>query len=47
MPPIVRLTLVAAVLAALGYIGLYMMAIHFEPEPSEVRKSLPGVRIER
>ena len=47
MQPLVRLLLVAAVLAAIAYVGLYMMAVHFEPPPEEVRKSLPGVRIDR
>ncbi|MGF1651113.1 MAG: hypothetical protein ACFCUN_11760 [Hyphomicrobiaceae bacterium] len=47
MPVFVRFTLVAAILAALGYIGLYVMAVHFEPEQKEVRKSVPSIQIKR
>lgn len=46
MPAIVKFTLIAALLAAVGYVTLYMLAVHFEPEQTEVRKSLP-VRIQR
>ncbi len=47
MSPLIRFVLFAGVLSALAYVGLYMMAVHFEPPQTEVRKSLPGVRIER
>ncbi|MEL6298069.1 MAG: hypothetical protein AAFQ45_05830 [Pseudomonadota bacterium] len=43
---IVRFAIFAIVLSVAGYIGLYVMAKHFEPEPREVTKSLP-VKIDR
>lgn len=46
MPAVFKFTLLAAVLAGIGYVGLYVLAVHFEPEPKEVRKSLP-IRIAR
>lgn len=46
MPAVVKFMLLTAVLAGAGYVGLYVLAVHFEPEPKEVRKSLP-IRIER
>jgi hypothetical protein len=46
MPAIVKFILIAALMAVIGYVSLYMLAVHFEPEQSEVRKSLP-VRIQR
>ena len=47
MPAIVRFTILAGVLAVVGYVGLYVMAVHFEPEQKEVRKSLPSIQIKR
>lgn len=47
MPALFRSFLAAIVLAGAGYAGLYMMAVHFEPEPKEVRKSVPGLKIQR
>ncbi|MEL6871380.1 MAG: hypothetical protein AAFO62_01015 [Pseudomonadota bacterium] len=41
MPVIVRFAIFAVVLSIAGYVGLYVMAKHFEPEPKEVTKSLP------
>lgn len=47
MPAIVKFVVFTAVIALAGYIALYVLAVHFEPEPKEVRKSLPSIKIKR
>lgn len=47
MPAFVKFALFAAVLTAIGYVGMYVLAVHFEPEQKEVRKSLPSIKIQR
>lgn len=47
MAMLIRYVLIAGVVSAVCYLGLYMMATHFEPEQKEVRKSLPGLTIKR
>jgi hypothetical protein len=47
MPSLFRLLVSAGVLSALVFGGLYAMATFFEPEPKEVAKTLPGVKVRR
>jgi hypothetical protein len=47
MPSLFRFLLIACVLSAVAYGGLYALAVYFEPEPNEVTKPLPGVKIRR
>ena len=47
MPSLFRFLLFAGVISALTYGGLYAAATFFEPEPKEVAKSLPGVKVRR
>ncbi len=47
MPSLFRFLFVVGSLAAITYGGLYVLAVYFEPEPKEVRKSIPGVKIRR
>lgn len=47
MPSLFRFLFVVGSLAAIVYGGLYVMAVNFEPEPQQVRKSVPGVKIRR
>ena len=45
MPSLVRFLTVLITLVAVGYGGLYALAVYFEPKQKEVRKSIPGVKI--
>jgi hypothetical protein len=45
MPSLFRFLLFAGVLSAIAYGGLYALAVYFEPEPKEVSKPLPGVKV--
>ncbi|MEO0791372.1 MAG: hypothetical protein AAFY27_02405 [Pseudomonadota bacterium] len=47
MPAVLKYAIVAAIVSALSYVTLYVFAVHFEPEQTEVRKSLPSVKIQR
>lgn len=47
MPSLFRFLLVVGTLAAVAFGGLYVLANFFEPEPREVSKSVPGVKIRR
>ena len=47
MPSLFRFLFVVGSLFALTYGGLYIMAVYFEHEPKEIRKSVPGVKIRR
>ncbi|MEO1695373.1 MAG: histidine kinase [Pseudomonadota bacterium] len=47
MPAFLKFAILAGVLAAAGYVGMYVLAVHFEPEQKEVRKSLPSIKIQR
>lgn len=47
MPSLIRFVVIAGVLAAVAYGGLYVLANHLEPEQKEVSKSVPGVKIRR
>jgi hypothetical protein len=47
MPSLFRFLVVAGTLSAIAFGGLYVLATYFEPEPREVSKSLPGVKIRK
>ena len=47
MPSLFRFLVIAGGLSAMAFGGLYVMATYFEPEPREISKSVPGVKIRR
>ena len=47
MPSLVRFLTVTGTLAAVVLGGLYVLATHYEPETTEVRKAVPSVSIRR
>jgi hypothetical protein len=47
MPSLFRLLVIAFVLSAVVYGGIYALAVYFEPEPKEISKPLPSVKIRR
>jgi len=47
MPSLFRFLVVAGALTVIAFGGLYVLATYFEPEPREVSKSLPGVKVRR
>jgi hypothetical protein len=47
MPSLFRFLLVVGALAAITFGGLYVMATYFEPEPREVSKAVPGVKVRK
>jgi hypothetical protein len=47
MPSLVRFLVIACALSAAAYGGIYALAVYFEPEPKEVSKPLPDVKIRR
>ena len=47
MPSLFRVLVIVGVLSAVAYGGLYALAVYFEPEPKEVSKPLPGVKVRR
>lgn len=47
MPSLFRFVVIAGTLTAVAFGGLYVLATYFEPEPREVAKSLPGVKVRR
>lgn len=47
MPSLVRFLVFVGVLSAIVYGSLYVLAEYFEPEPQEVVRTLPGVKIKK
>lgn len=47
MPTLFRFLLIAGTATAVVLGGLYVLAVHFEPEPKEVSKPVPGVKIRK
>jgi hypothetical protein len=47
MPSLVRFLLVIGVLAGVLFGGLYVLSEFFEPEASETRTAVPGVKIRK
>lgn len=47
MPSLFKFLAVVSTLCIMGYVGLYILAVHFEPVPKEVSDPLPSVKIRR
>jgi hypothetical protein len=47
MPTLFRFMLIAGTAGAVLFGSLYMLAVFFEPEPKEVSKPVPGVKIRK
>jgi len=47
MPSLFRFLIVAGVLGAIVFGGLYVMAIFLEPEQREMSTPVPGVKVRR
>ncbi len=47
MPSLFRFLFVVSTLVAITYGSLYVLAVYFEPEQTEVQKPLPSVKIKR
>ena len=47
MPSLFRFIAVVSTICAMGYAGLYILAVHFEPQPRQVSDPLPSVKIRR
>jgi len=47
MPSLFRFLFVTGALVAVVSGGLYVLAVYYEPEPSEVTKVVPGVKIRK
>ena len=47
MPSLFRFLVVAGVVGAVVFGGLYVMAVYFEPEPRETSTPVPGVKVRR
>jgi hypothetical protein len=47
MPSLFRFLVVAGVVGAVVFGGLYIMAVYFEPEPRETSTPVPGVKVRR
>lgn len=47
MPSLFRFLMVMSTLTAIGYGSLYVLAVYFEPEQSEVQRAVPDVKIRR
>lgn len=47
MPSLFRFLFVAGVIVGTVLGGLYVLAVYFEPEPKEISKTVPGVKIRK
>jgi phage shock protein PspC (stress-responsive transcriptional regulator) len=47
MPSLVRFLAIVSAVAGLGFGGLYVLSTVFEPEQTETRSSVPGVKVRR
>jgi hypothetical protein len=47
MPSLFRFLFVAGLLSGLVFGGLYVLATYFEPQPKEVSKPVPGVKVRK
>jgi hypothetical protein len=47
MPSLFRFLLTIALMGTVLYGGLYVLAVYFEPEQTEVQKPLPSIKIRR
>lgn len=47
MPSLIRFLVVAGIVSAVVFGGLYVMAVFFEPVPKETSTPVPGVKVRR
>ncbi len=47
MPSLFKFLTVVGAILALGYGGLYILAVHFEPSQTEVSDPLPTIKIRK
>ena len=47
MPSLFRFLVVAGIMVAVVYGGLYLMQAFFEPSPKETATPVPGVKVRR
>jgi hypothetical protein len=47
MPSLIRFLVVAGILVAAVFGGLYAMQLFFEPQPKETSVPVPGVKLRR
>ena len=47
MPSLLRFLFVLGVLAAVAAGGLYVLAAFFEPEPAEITRPIPDVKVRK
>ncbi len=47
MPSLLRFLVVVGLLCGIAYGGLYVLAEFFEPEPREVVRTVPGVKVRK
>ncbi|WP_188520063.1 histidine kinase [Alsobacter metallidurans] len=47
MPVILRFLLICAILAGLGYAGLWALATFYEPEQREITVTIPASKLPR
>ncbi len=47
MPSLIRFLMIVGTASVIAFGGLYVLGTYFEPEPKEVSKSVPGVKIRR
>ncbi len=47
MPSLFRFLFMLSLLGGMVAGGLYVLAIYFEPEPTEVSRPVPGVKIRK
>ena len=45
MPTLIRFVVLCAVLGAIGFGSLYVLAVYFEPEPKEISKTIRGIKL--
>jgi len=47
MPSLFRFLVVAGIMGAVVFGGLYVMSVFFEPVPKETATTVPGVKVRR
>jgi len=47
MPTLFRFLMIAGTACAVVFGGLYVLAVYLEPQPKEVSKPVPGVKIRK
>ncbi len=47
MPSLFRFLIVVGVIVAIAAAGLYVLAHYFEPEPAEITRPIPDVKVRK